>query len=748
MKFWKKDSISLSIFVILVGIFFYQTLLFGKLPVPSDALVGLYHPWRDAYSQEYPRGIPFKNFLTTDPVRQQIPWRKIATDQWKESKIPLWNPYGFSGTPLAANIQAGVFYPFNILFFFLPFSIAWTLLIMLEPLLAGLFLYVYLRHIKCNVAASLFGALSWSFSGFSIAWLTWGTIVHVALWFPLMLLAIDKLFENKSKFFWAAILIASLTFQFLAGHVQISLYMMIGAGGYVVWVIYQKKAKKSLWILVLSGIIFLLLSSIQWIPFLELLKESARLADLSAWQKEGWFLPWQHLIQFIAPDFFGNPTTLNYWGAWNYGEFIGYIGVAPLIFVLYSLVGLRHATKFWSLMLFSGLLFLLPTPFAKIPYQLQFPALSSLQPTRLMMIVDFSLILLAAMGLGAWMKQKDKKIWTAIGAMAAMLTIAWIIVLSRDLWTSEVIKNGLLTSQRNLYLPTSLFILVSALIGVAQCYPKKKIIWIICIVGIIGITGFDVLRFGWKFTPFVSSLYFFPSTKTIDFLSKREKPFRVMNLDRRVFPPNVLSYYGIETIEGYDPVYSARYEEFIAASERGKGDIAPPFGFNRIITPHNLKSPLLSLLNIGYVVSLADLDEPYLKKIFQEEETRVYEYGKFLPRAFLTEGIIYLSEKQKIIDALFQDTFDPKNMAIVEEPLDFQTTPFPSDTVRIASYDVSSMALDTVTRSDRFLVISNMYYPGWTATIDGGKTKIFRTNFLFQGMVVPAGTHRIILFYR
>ncbi len=335
----------------------------------------------------------------------------------------------------------------------------------------------------------------------------------------------------------------------------------------------------------------------------------------------------------------------------------------------------------------------------------------------------------------------------AIGALAVMFAASWIIVLSRDLWT-EAIKNGLLISQRNLYLPTLLFIFVSALIGVAQLYPKKKIVWTLCLVGIIGITGFDVLRFGWKFTPFVSSSYFFPSTKTIDFLTIQKKPFRVMNLDRRVFPPNVLSYYGIETIEGYDPIYSARYEEFIAASERGKGDITPPFGFNRIITPHNLNSPILPLLNIGYVVSLVDLDEPYLKKIFQEGETRIYEYGKFLPRAFLTEGIINIPEKQKIIDTLFQDTFDPKKTAIIEESLDLQSTPFPSDTVRIASYDVSSMALDVVVRSDRFLVVTNVYYPNWMATIDGKRAKLLRTDFLFLGLVVPAGSHRIMLTYQ
>lgn len=745
----KHDFFYIGLFVVIVGIFFYQTLLFGKLPIPSDALVGLYYPWRDAYASTNPRGVPFKNFLTTDPVLQQIPWRKIAIDQWKKGEVPRWNSYSFSGTPLTANIQAGVFYPLNILFFLLPFPWAWTVLIILEPLLAGLLLYIYLRHLRLDMVPSFFGALIWSFSGFSIAWLTWGTMLHVALWLPLLLLAIDKLFSHASTIPWTAVLVIVLTSQFLAGHIQISVYIMIGAGVYTLWILYHQKSKQPVVRLLLSIVIFLIISSIQWIPFLQVFKESARLVDLSAWQQEGWFLPWQHLVQFIAPDFFGNPTTLNYWGVWNYGELIGYIGIAPLVFALYALLARpQHIAKFWSILFLLGLLFLLPTPIAKIPYQLQLPIISSLQPTRLMVIVDFCLVFLAAMGLDRWLKQRDKNIWIAIGSIALTLFIAWIIVLSRNFWASDAIKIGLVTSQRNLYLPSGLFVAVSVLIGFAQLQHKKKIVWIICVLGIVGATGFDLLRFGWKFTPFVSSLYFFPSTKTIEFLGKQEKPFRVMNGDRRVFPPNVLSYYGIETIEGYDPIYSARYEEFIAASERGNGDIAPPFGFNRIITPHNLDSPLLPFLNIGYIISLTDLDKPFLQKVFQEGETRVYEYSKFLPRTFFVEETIFISDKQKIIDTLFQEAFDPKKTAITEEQLDFHVTSSPMDIVRIASYDVSSMTLDTVTRSDRFLVVSNIYYPGWTATIDGEKTKIFRTNFLFQGMVVPAGTHRIILFYR
>ena len=100
-----KDVIALLFFVLIVGVFFYRTIVFGKLPVPSDSLVGLYHPYRDALAVQYPNGIPFKNFLITDPVRQQIPWRMSAVTAIRLGRLPLWDASTFSGSPVLANIQ-------------------------------------------------------------------------------------------------------------------------------------------------------------------------------------------------------------------------------------------------------------------------------------------------------------------------------------------------------------------------------------------------------------------------------------------------------------------------------------------------------------------------------------------------------------------------------------------------------------------------------------------------------------------
>lgn len=695
------------IFLALVVGFFYQTIVYRKLPVPTDTLIGLYHPWRDLYAQQYPRGIPFKNFLITDPVRQQIPWRKIAVDSWKQAQLPTFNAFAFFGVPLDANVQAAPYYPLNVLFLFLNFPVAWTLLIMLQPLLAGVFLYLYLRNLKLSPTASILGAITWAFGGFTISWLTWGTIVHTSLWLPLILFAIDTRRSSLLGF--------SLVMTLLAGHVQIALYVTLFSAAYFFW----RKRKLAPYAIAVAA----LLTSVQWIPLFRFLLESARVGAVESWKTAGWFLPWQHLAQFIAPDFFGNPATLNYWGVWNYGEFVGYIGVIPLILAL-SVVTVKGVTRFFVVAAGVSLLFMLPHPLSRLPFQLHIPLVSILQPTRLMVLVDFSLAVLAAFGLD---RLRHRTLQESIFFYGVALAALWLTALLMHI---DVAK-------RNLVVPSVLF--------------GGFIVWRLVknmpLAILLAITIIDLFRFGWKFIPFTPKEYFFPTTKVIEFLQNQPKPFRVMSLDDRILPPNVSAYYGIESIEGYDPIAPKNYEAFLGASERGNADTSKESGFNRIYTAHNIDSPLLPYMNVRYVLTLAPVKRPYLREIMREGETRVYEYTSALPRVYLAEDINTVPIQDEALQALFERTSAYRG--IWAGHVDIMNAPVLADeTVSIVSYGTATMRLRVAAINQRLLVVLNRYDRRWRATIDGDSSyRIIPVNYLFMGVVIPPGTHDVILSY-
>src|SRR5258708_2820022 len=264
--------------------FFRQFLLYQKLPIPSDTIIGLYHPFRDFYVKTYPNGIPFKNFLITDPVRQEFPWKNLSIQVEKKISFPLWNPYSLTGTPLLGNDQSGGFYPLNILFFIFSFPLAWSLLIIVQPILFSVFLYWYLRNHNVSNISSIFSAVIIAFCGFSTAWMEWGTIIHTALWLPLILLCIDKIISfstlglgtlqkkdnsiSKQKYIiWIILLLFSLTSSFFAGHLQTFFYVFLTVVIYSVARVFRVGLKKDM-MLLFAGvlILFLLVASIQLLP--------------------------------------------------------------------------------------------------------------------------------------------------------------------------------------------------------------------------------------------------------------------------------------------------------------------------------------------------------------------------------------------------------------------------------------------------------------------------------------------------
>lgn len=748
MKFLKSNWPFLILFLVILIVFRHFVFL-GRLPIPSDTIVGLYHPFRDLYSEKYPNGIPFKNFLITDPVRQTYPWRELSIALLKNGEIPFWNPYNMAGSPLLANFQSGTFYPLNITFFFLPFPLAWSIFILLSPFFAGFFMYCYLRNLGVGKVAGLLGSLTFSLSGFSIAWLTWGTVLHVILWLPLALFAIDKIFKHpKKRLVWSMVLIFSLTSSFFAGHLQTFFYLFILSTVYVVarWLQYGRK-KKILLQFTIYYLLFIIITAIQWIPTLQFIFESARDIDLN-WQKPGWFIPWQNLAQFIAPDFFGNPSTLNYFGIFNYAEFVGYIGILPLLFsILALLFRCDKKTLFFGGLTFVALLFALQNPISELPYKLKVPLLSTIQPTRLLGIVDFSLAVLASLGLDFLSRNRSLKRLLSVFVVVLLAVVAlWLVALTHDLSVSK----------RNLILPTMLFS-VSAPILLLLVVSKNKIARTLTLCILIGITTFDLSRFTEKFTPFTNKEYLFPSTKTIEFLKTREGeegPFRLMSLDNRIFPPNFSTVYRLQTVDGYDPLYLRRYGELIAASERGQPNIDPPFGFNRIITPYNYESKIIDLLGVKYVLSLSDLSSSKLKKVFQEGQTRVYENTHVFPRTFFVEKlyeVTHIGEREKAMTIMFREDFDLGKAAVIELewPKDSLVKRVPKlegwsiGKSEIVHYGENRVVVETENTGDGFLVLAETFYPTWRVKIDGKGKQIYRTDYNFRGVYVPKGKHKV-----
>lgn len=744
------------------------------LPIPADNIIGFYNPFIDYYRGIYPRGFPYKNYLLSDPIKTQYPWRSLAINMEKRLQLPIWNPYSFSGTPLLANFSSAVFYPGNIVFFLFSFPIAWSIIILLQMVLAGVFLYLYLRNLKLSLTSCMLGAIAFVFGGFSTSWLEWGTLFQTGCWLPLILLSIDKIFEHLKKtkwwkaplvnfklkkiYLWNIVLIIAITSSFLAGFLQIFFYVFLISVLYFLLRFMKNKNRKAFICLLPSLGIVILLIAIQLVPTIQFISLSGRNLDQANWRNNsGWFIPWEHIIQFLSPDFFGNPATLNYWGTFNYGEFIGYIGIFPLLMAFVAILYGRNAVvvRFFTFLVLFALIFALPTGISQIPFILKIPYFSTSQPTRLLFIIDFGLAVLAAYGLDYILTHK-KKVLYPILIFAFLFLAVWLVIIMK------LDSPHMLIARKNTYLSTTLFISIS-LVLLFLAYPhlqnithtkflfgRKNSSHVFLLIA-ISLTALELMRFSLKFNPFTPESFLYPQTKTISFLQKNLGLSRIMTDDSPTFPPNFSVMYKIQSVDGYDSLYLLRYAEFITALERNKPDISPPFPFVRIIIPHNIDSKLADFLGVKYFISRSKSESNKIKKVFSEGKTIVYNNPLAFPRAFFVNTTECLPEKEMVIRKMFYSQTNLRLRAFIEEKDGCSNLPtnWSKGKVTKIKYSENNIFLETENPDEGFLVFVDSYYPAWKAKIYnkndniGRNTKIYLTDFNFRGVIVPAGKNTI-----
>ncbi|OGD88711.1 hypothetical protein A2693_04580 [Candidatus Curtissbacteria bacterium RIFCSPHIGHO2_01_FULL_40_12] len=744
----KKSSFKFApviLVCLMVFSFFLPKLLNGKVPIPADSLLGLYHPWRDLSTDNYlPGKFPVKNPLITDPVLQTYPWRYLVISNFKNFQMPLWNPYSFSGQPLLGNIQSSPFQIFNLLFFIMPFRLAWPTQIILVPIFTGLFMYLFLRSCMLSKLASFFGALILPFTGFFMVWLTWGTVTTAALWLPLILLSVNNFFKSRSTL-WLALLAFATSQTVFAGHWQTAFYVFLLTGLYLFFKFFQT-SKKDLLVASLI-VIFLALAgtAIQVVPSLEFINNSARNVDQSySPGREDWFVPLKQLVQIIAPDYFGNPTTYNYWGVWNYAEFVSYIGIAPFIFAIVSFFIKRNRLAvFFIAVTIGAILFALKNPISIVPYKYNFPLLSSMQPSRILFIFSFSLAVLASLGFDRFLKNfKSKQMFLSVlPVLLLIISLLVYTVLFNDNFSRVNDINTFKVALRNI-IPSSVVTFAFIVLILLQVFLKisKKII----IFAIFLLTITELFRFGYKFTPFSKLTWIFPDTQTTKFLSSIARPFRVITTDRRILNGSTSAVYKLENVAGYDPLFLKDYGQLITVWDSGK--ITKPGSFNRFVTPQKYNHKIANFLNAKYIVTFDTLDDQGFEKVHQEGETKIYENKNALPRAFFVKEVIKADNRDKELEKLIDKNFDLTNSAVSSE-FSFDRQEF-TGKVDFTKYDDQSFKLKVSLDKTAPLIVSNPYYPGWEALVDNQIAQIKRVNYMFQSIIIPEGEHGVEFHFR
>lgn len=750
MKNLKRNFWPLFSIVIVVALFFYKVVFFRQVPLPGDFIVGVYYPWLD-YKWGTTTGVVVKNPITTDVVSFTYPMQTLAMNLLKNKVWPLWNPYILTGTTLLANFQSSPFAPTRVVYFLFDQITAWSWDVILQFILAATFAYFLLKWWKLSKAVSVFGGIAYAFSGYNLIFSEWNGHTLAAAFIPLSLLFADRLLKNR-KYWDGVFLSITLALQFLSGYTQTSVYTAIAIG--MLWIIRIYREKEWLTKTILLSIFCLIgvfLSSVQILPSLELMNNSQRLFEPHPY--EWTFLPWKKTITFIAPDFFGNHSTGNYWGPQDYTSNTGYVGVVASVLGLFALVKLRKEKKeiiFLGSIAFIALLLSFPDPVSIFIWKNNVLGMQANSAYRATQLFCFAVIALAAFGLEELRKRKQK-ISDLIMSVVPLYVLLTVFALFAAFW----FKNNV--GLKNLILPGFILLMTTLVlfIGIRFKAARKFLI-----TALFGLMVLEVFRFGWKFEPISPREYTYPTTPVLAFLQDQKKPFRTTGT--KVIPSNLRMPYGIESVEGYDTFHPLNASEFIAAINSGN-TTSIPVGRYGIVD--NDTSVLLDLANTKYYLALVGDEKRFTSdpkrfvKIFNDKSVDVFESRSVLPRAFMVYGWEVVPKLQNndltALNKILAKNYPLGKKVILEDnPTIIQVEEKKTGKTNIKNkvdyieYGNQESLISVESENDGLLFVSDAYYPGWKAFVDGKETKILKADFAFRAVEVTAGKHMVRMVYQ
>jgi len=639
---------------------------------------------------------------------------EFAVESLRAGRLPLWRPTIMSGAPFAANPLAGLFYLPHVIFLVLPLAVGFNVLFIAHLWLTGIGAYVLLRAWQVERPAAFIGALTWMAMPRLFAHLGAGHVgmVESVAWLPLAVLAAHRLAESRRVLdgMWLG---AVCAVQFLADP-RAAFYSVALSVTYIVWwgiVAWISSPTQVLlhWFsiclrLLAAFVIMAVLSAALWLPFTEFIAQSNRSA-LTVVEAGEWSLPARQLIGLLLAD----------WGGFH--EWMVYVGVLPLVL---AVAGSRmHEAGKWKKALASyflplasilAALFSLGTNGPLFPLMFRFvPGLALLRvPPRAWFIVAFAAACLCAFGVEVMMRLACRLPgWvalagSAIAMFAALFGLGGFWVLQNNphaqsaraamlhmalVWPASVAV-VLLRARRRI--GAGVFAMLSAVVIIATLLP-------------VDLSLYRVISESQAFSDHADAAVW---------LAKQPGIFRIYSPSYSL-PQHIAQRMGLELADGVDPMQIASYARFMEAATgapaSGYSVTIPAFPPNvdvrAALRSARLDARLLGKLNVRYIAADFPIQAEGLVERARFGPTFVYENQLVKPRVWVDGG-----------GAARITTNTPGRVVIVAD-------------------------------GPGTLTLSQVYYPGWRAVVDGRAVPVRIVDSVLMGVELDSGHHMVELVF-
>jgi hypothetical protein len=769
----------LLIIVALAIVFFAPNILRGGLMLPMDVFHNL-----APFSASAPKELsPVHNPLLWDLAVMIYPW--IEEFRRSGSLLPLWNPYSFCGSPLLANGQTGLLYPLSWIYRVLPLGAALIAIAVAKLSFCGIFAFLFYRRLDCDRQACLLGAVAFMFGAVTVVWLGYPASFTL-LTMPFLFWAMQNyLLSGRRRYVaWMAVGYGLL---FLGGGLQTALLLSLASALYFAAGARSVKLYPALAVAAALGFC---LAAPQLLPFLEYLREGAAAHFRGGF---GWKqYPWYTLVSWALPRFFGDPRAGNFWG---FSSFLGeavYIGIAPLLLAAIGLLGAKKDRFYWGVVSVAafGFLGLYAGPAQELLKHV--PFLSHLDNNKLTALTVFGAISLAVAGLDLMLRcpveRRGRPVLVWHGAAVCFVSLA----AGATVFFREAIRE----------LQLSRFLTGEALAQLGLLLAATVVIWlwrtrrlrpVAAAWLLLAFTAGDLFRLSIYYYPSSPAGRELPRSSSVEFLQQSCGESRFLGLAGWV-PPETSILYNLQDVRGIDGHTPFRIYEVIGRIDPAVHDLlarlrsgAPPPGkwtpgtlFFRSLQRYiestdpeilsalskidywsydvtRIGNPeLLSVLGVRYVIGPKGAAAPAAAgyRLVHESDAAVWENRGVLPRAFVSAQPEFVHSEAEALEMISTPGFASAKAAVIN----LQGRPLTAPRNRtgrkdpiaahIELYAPEMVRIGADAPEGGWLVLSDLYYPGWEASVDGAAAPIYQANYLFRGVELPPGKHQVIFAYR
>jgi hypothetical protein len=682
--------------------------------------------------------------FASDIFNGELPGR-ILVSQWiRSGQLPLWTSQICSGYPLVGAPAD----PFGLaLFTLLPPAPALDLLLAGLMLVAGHGTYSLARRFGADRSGAVLAAISFTGSGYIATQLQHLSIMSTIVWLPAGLVLIDRVLAPSASPISPAppkpkrvgVLLATLGLlyanQLLAGFPQAAYICGLVYGSFALFRGLSDRrlrpVRESLTLLAgIAGALVLgaAAGAVILLPLAELTGVSDRAGPLDyQWATYTNFWPW-NVFTFFVPYFNGDASDLTYIGPPPFWENYGYVGGATALLAIYGAVRERRrpVVVFLIVMTITAFLFILGprTPAYYVAYEL-IPGMARFRaPTRFLVVVELGLVLLAAVGLTRFRAQLQRR-WPGGSGIPRLIAIAICVVTAVDLVFHQSRQNAFVPARDWLAAPRTVDIVRADTSAPRTFTPHHRD---------IHRRVHDRAARGWKHVE--------PYFKLRDLLEPNTGGgyWNVPSADCYVglaplWYVLVWSYHYYENSLIHDRAWQKFADETLSIRPQF-ANLLRTFGVTHVLSPYPGEDPALTLV--------ARETNAYVYRVEGAARVRVVRAARRTPTDALAAA------------RLREPTFDPeKEILLLDAPDSIHPTVEESagspdegpGRATITHEDARHLVVEATAPQDGFLLLADMYYPGWRAEVDGVTTPIYRANMSLRGIALPKGQHTVRFSY-